>query len=79
MLNFIGPNEGQGIAVYNDAVQIGHGTRKLGSGGDVPADGRIVLGRFYIERNNGYTSVYIDELYFYNHCLAEDEIIRLSQ
>ena len=79
VVNFLGPNDGQGFTVYNDGVQIGTGSRRIGSTEHVEADGRIVLGRFYTEDNSFYGSVFIDELYFYNQCLSQEEITRLSQ
>ena len=79
MLNLIGPNDGQGFTIYNDGVEIGTGSRRTGSTEYAEAAGRIVLGRFYTEEDHSYASIYIDELYFYNQCLSEEQITRLSQ
>ena len=44
VMNFIGPNEGQGIRVYNDGNLIGNDTTK--SNGAFPlSNGRIQIGR----------------------------------
>ena len=88
MINFIGPNDGQGFEVYNDGVQVQgreidgvqlEGTNIIGSTEHPSADGTIVLGRSYTNSNQSYSSVYIDELYFFNRCLTEEQISSLSQ
>ena len=85
VLNFIGPNDTQGIRVYSDGVQAGYVTMKLRHSDTISqGEGQIVLGRIRITSNTGierdhFTYVQMDELLFYNHVLTEDEIILLSQ
>ena len=88
VINFIGPNDGQGFKVYNDGLQEkgrkkggvqGEGANIIGSTDYPPSDGRIVLGRSHTNFDGQYSSVYIDELYFYNTCLTKEQITRLSQ
>ena len=78
VFNLIGPNDGEGFTVYNDGVQVGASSRKIEFEYAV-GDGRIVLGRATTNDDRTYSSVYVDELYFYNSCLAEEQITRLSQ
>ena len=66
MLNYIGPDDGQGIRVYgmevvNDAT--GDATRSAG-------DGRIVVGRYFTDDDRYYMSMQIDELIFFNKSLS---------
>ena len=83
-MNFIGPNEGQGIRIYNDGQLIGSDTTKTNET-NLPSDGRIVIGRAdlnHIGTPNFFTlyaSVEVDELLIYNRTLTEPEIILLKQ
>ena len=37
-------------------------------------DGRIVLGRYYTDSDEYYTSAMVDELVFFNQALSNDDI-----
>ena len=85
VMNFIGPDEGQGIMVYNDGKLIGNDTTKFNATNS-PSNGRIQIGRedFRYINNPDYTfpfhaSVEVDELLIYNRTLTEPEIILLKQ
>ena len=77
VLNFLGPNDGQGIHIYYNG--------ELKSVKDKPVqhtyaegDRRIVIGRYYSGNNNTkydrFASVQVDELLFFNQALKLDEI-----
>ena len=69
VMNYIGPDDGQGIRGYYNGAEVASETTKYG--GSYPAgDGRIVVGRFYIDHDKRYTSLKIDELIFFNKALS---------
>ena len=72
-MNYIGPADGQGITVYTDGAVQGSGTSK-GSGSRPPGDGRVVIGRYYTNRDDRYASVAVDELTLWNRTLTLQEI-----
>ena len=80
VMNFIGPDEGQGIRIYNDGRIIGSDTTKTDFTNS-PSDGRIVIGRVDFDANSlvFYASVEVDELLIFNRTLTEPEIILLNQ
>ena len=74
MLNYIGPNNGQGIRFYFDGVEVANGTSK-DSATIFAGDGRVILGKQGITAEGTYASVDVDELLFFNETLS-DQIIR---
>ena len=78
VLNYIGPEDPQGIEIYYDGV---HSRRAaIGSAASsLPGDGRIVIGRRYTDGDYDYASVQLDELMFFNTALMDSEISMLSQ
>ena len=73
MGNYIGPNNGKGIRMFVDGAQVASDTTK--QGGPYPVgDGRIVVGRFYVDRDQDYTSVQVDELIYFNASLTSDDV-----
>ena len=77
VLNYIGPNDHQGINVYHNGGHIGNSTKNFGQHGR--SNGRIFIGKLAYEINDHYASVEVDELLFYNRALTEDEITMLSE
>ena len=73
VVNYIGPDDGQGIRVYGIEVA-GSTTRDVTCSA---GDGRIVVGRCYIDEDMRYASVEIDELIFFNKALSTTDIERL--
>ena len=73
MLNYKGPNNGEGVAVYTNGVLGGSDTkmveRKITSG-----DGRALIGRCYKDSESSPGSTMVDELAFWNHTLTTKEI-----
>ena len=76
VLNYIGPNAGQGISIYYNGARVGRDTSKhlyqISTG-----DGRIVVGRLYTERDLRYASIDVDELIFFNQSLSTTVITGL--
>ena len=76
VLNYIGPNDGEGIWIYYNGAEVVNGTTK--SDGTYSAgDGRIVVGRCYIDEDRRYASMEIDELIFFNKALTTTDIEHL--
>ena len=77
VVNYIGPEEGEGIRVYYDGVLVGSDTRKnvhtISEG-----NGQIAIGRFYNNNKWRDGSVVVDDLILFNQALTDDEIQRLS-
>ena len=66
VLNYIGPDDGQGFQMYQDGEQTAAGSVKYTYKHASPGDGRVVLGRRYTDRDELYASVNLDELLFFN-------------
>ena len=82
VVNFIGPNDGQGLRIYYDGVAVENRSsdpsRRTNSRFS-NLDRRILIGRLFYIRDDYYASVVVDELFFFNQALTEPEITRLSQ
>ena len=73
MLNYIRPNNGEGIKVYVNGAEVVSSTTK--EGGLYPTgDGRIAVGRVYTDREQGYASVLVDELIYFDAVLTIDDV-----
>ena len=73
MVNYIGPDDGQGIRVYFDGLEMKRDTTKyeeLYSAGS----GSIIVGRLKTNLDKDYTSIMIDELIFFNSSLDTADI-----
>ena len=77
MLNYRGPEDGEGIRVYYDGVQTGS-DRTPSTGNPNTGDGRVVLGRYYTNRDYYYANVELEELLFFNESLSEGQIMQLK-
>ena len=77
VLNYIGPNNGQGIRIYNDGIQTGSDDTKSG-GAHPPGEGRILVGRPFLHSDEFYASFTLDELIFFNRALTMEEIKALG-
>ena len=73
MLNFIGPSIGQGVQAFRDGTQIDDATEGSDSH-DTAGPGRVVVGRRFVNRNQDYAHVEVDELIFFNQALTEEEV-----
>ena len=76
VLNFIGPNIGQGVQAFRDGIK--RDTHTGGADGvDTTGPGQVVVGRRYINKNQDYAHVEVDELIFFNQVLSTEEISQL--
>ena len=77
VLNFIGPDNGQGIRIYYDGEQTGSDNTKnvhaFQSG-----DSRVVVGRQFIDEDDHYASVDVDELILFNQALTDQNILDMN-
>ena len=73
VLNYIGPNNGQGIQIYFNGMQIGSDNTKSGTSYQ-PGDGRVILGRHHLR----YAGADVDELLFFNKTLSDQEIMDIK-
>ena len=73
VMNYMGPNDGQGITVYTDGALRGSDTNK-DTHTYTAGDGRLVIGRHYTDHDGHYESVTFDELTFWNRILTLQEI-----
>ena len=73
MLNYIGPNMGDGIQAFQDGAFISR--HQSGAEGNHPVgDGQMVIGRRYPNRSQDYSHVEVDELIFFNQTLSNEEV-----
>ena len=79
VLNFLGPNDGEGIRIYENGKHVGNDTTvNLFKSPRNESNGQIVIGRLYAEHLLE-ASVQVDELMFFNKSLTEAEIALLSR
>ena len=74
VLNYIGPNNGQGTRIYIDGIQTAS-SNVISSYTFQPGAGRVVIGRLSID---DYASVDVDELLFFNETRSDQNIQDMS-
>ena len=78
VLNYIGPDDGQGIWIYMDGVQTGSDVTKTPSARS-PGGARVVLGKLSTDGvDDLYATVTVDELLFFNEKLGDQDIIDIK-
>ena len=77
VLHYVGPNNGQGISVYFNGVEVVSDTSRYAFPNSA-GDGRLVLGRESTDIDNNYGSVDVDELFFFNQTLSDQNIQDMS-
>ena len=78
VLNYIGPNNGEGIKMYENGGLKGINIIKLpGSTSYQNGNGRIVVGRQFTGSNDYYASIEIDEFVFFNTALDNGEVMSI--
>ena len=77
MMNYIGPDDGQGIQIYEDGVQtVSDDSKEVTS---FPAgDGRVAIGRRTPRIDDKYVGVDVDELLFFNEKLTDQQAMDLK-
>ena len=78
MLNYIGPNDGEGIIIYYNNRQVASDITKSGQSYDI-GDNRVVVGRHYTDEDLDYVSVQVDELIFFNEALSDTDVETLFE
>ena len=78
VLNYIGPNNGEGIELFKDGAEAKNSTARTPLNRSTP-NGRIVVGRYYTNGDNQYTSFEIDELFLFNHVLNSKDVQHLYE
>ena len=77
VLNYLGPEEGEGIRVYYNGVQTGSDdTERLST--FQAGVGRVAVGRLYTDTDSDYPGVDVDELMFFNESLSSQQILDLA-
>ena len=77
VLNYNGPDNGEGAEVYFNAVHNGRDDSKV-SKTFSPGDGRVVVGRQRTDGDERYASVDVDELLFFNYKLSNLQITQIN-
>ena len=73
VLNFLGQNSGEGTQAFTDGVLVSRDQSGY-STSQTAGDGRVVVGKRYVNVNNYYAHVEMDELIFFNQALLEDQV-----
>ena len=73
VLDYLGPNDGQRISIYNNEEKVARDTTKAERLYSA-ADGRIVVGRRFKDKDQDYASVQVDELIYFNQALTNEDI-----
>ena len=81
VLNYIGPEHGQGIRIHYNGAKLDGGNYKSPPGKPTSAaDGSVTVGKFknyYYSVTIDYSRVALDELLFYSVKLTSDQIKEL--
>ena len=78
MLNYIRPNDGEGIIIYYNNRQVASDITKSGQSYGI-GDNRVVVGRHYTDKDLDYVSVQVDELIFFNEALSDTDVEALFE
>ena len=73
VMNYIGPNEGEGSRLHLNGAEVGSDTTKAAASPSA-GNGRIVVGRLYTNSDEHYANVQVDELIFFNQTLSPSDI-----
>ena len=71
---YYGPNEGEGIALYLNGIQVANDTARATTSSVIPGSGKLVVGRKRSEINDRYASVEVDEILLFNRKLSAAEV-----
>ena len=70
---FHGPNDGEGISIYHDGVNIKTDASKA-MNNYTDGSGTVIIGKRYVDKDDRYGSVMVDELTFWDRQLLQSEI-----
>ena len=74
VMNYLGPEDGQGIRAYHNGVLIGS-DNTTGSGTSSLGNGIVAVGKYPAENDGNYANVDMDELMFFNQILTDQSIL----
>ena len=79
VLNYIGPENGQGIQIYVDGLPTESAASKTSRPSQC-GNGRVVVGRLLTDRDHikDYADVDVDELLFFNEKLSDQQVIDIK-
>ena len=72
-MNYLGPEDEQGIRVYFNETQVRSDSTKQPATYQ-PGGVRVVVGRFYVNYDDSYGNIDMDELLFFNEALTDKNI-----
>ena len=73
-MSYIGPEDGQGIRIYQDGQKVAEDKENTSSGMVVPGNGMLVAGRRLNDDDYWYASFNLDELLFFNSALDAEDV-----
>ena len=76
VINYVGPGNYQGFDLFQDGTLV-QGTQYGGNFDGTPGDGRLVLGKQYVDEDDNYAWVDVDELVFLNRKLTASEVMKI--
>ena len=80
VLNYLGPDRGQGIRIYMNGTEIASDDSPSTSTAYISTRGdeRVVIGKYYTDRDIYYGDIDVDELLFFNDKLTEEQILAIK-
>ena len=76
VLNFIGPMREQGIEVFRDGALITN-PQSYVQFQRSRGEGKLILGRWYVNMDSGYATIDVDEVVFFNRKLMAQEVVSI--
>ena len=76
VMNYIGPNNGEGLEVFQDGTLV-EGTQSGGNFDATKGNGTLVLGKRYVDEDDNYAWIDLDELVFFNRKLTASEVMKI--
>ena len=74
VFNYIGTTNAEGVVIYHDGVHVGSSTEKTSYARNT-RPGVVVIGRYFVQLlEEGFASVVVDELLFFNRIITTDEV-----
>ena len=74
MMNYAGPNEGEGVRVFFNGTQVSNDTTVTVIPKCTSTSRRVIVGRYYCDYDTRYSGIQVDELLLFNHTLSMEEI-----
>ena len=75
-MNYIGPGNDEGFKVFQDGALV-EAELGMGSYYATPGNGSLVLGKRYVDEDDNYAWIDLDELVFFNRKLTAPEVMKI--